>query len=251
MRKLISASSILMAICCSCAMAQLSGDSKVDDVLDALQASGHSVKSFSAGLKVNDYDAGTDSEVNRFGKLMFSIKPDGNPVLHVLLDHKQAGGKKLVAEKKEYLLDDGWLIDRDAEIKVETRRQVSPPGQKVDLFQLGKGPFPLPIGQDKAEVHKQFDVTKVDPAKDDPADSVHLLLKPNAGSPLAGRFLTVDVWANVKTQMPMRVKTVDDKHNERTVDFIDLKVNQELAASDLALPALPADWTSNDIPLQK
>ena len=251
MRKLCLTGFMLLFSCCSCAMANLTADSKVDDVLDALQASGHSVKSFSAGLKMNDYDAGFGSEVNRFGKLVFSIKPDGNPVLHVVLDHKQASGKKLVAEKKEYFLEDGWLTDRDYEVKIETRRQVAPPGQKVNLFQLGKGPFPLPIGQDKAEVHKQFGVTKIDAAKDDPASTVHLLLKPNTGSPLAGRFLSVDVWTDINTQMPVRVKTVDDKHNERTVDFLELKVNPDLTSADLSLSSLPPDWNTSDIPLQK
>ncbi len=42
-------------------------------------------------------------------------------------------------ERKEYLLNDGWLIDRDYRGKNEANRQITKPGEKVNLFQLGKG----------------------------------------------------------------------------------------------------------------
>jgi outer membrane lipoprotein-sorting protein len=233
------------------AMADLASSSSIDDVLDALQASGHNVKSFTADLKTNDYQAGNETEMNRFGKVWFQIKPDGNPVLHVQFDHKQPGGRKIIPEKKDYQLQDGWLTDRDDQSKIESRRQIALPGQKVDLFQLGKGPFPLPVGQDKSDVHKQFDVTKPALAKDDPADTIHLLLTPKPDSRLADSYRTVEIWVGEKTQMPVRIMTTDKHQNERTVDFFNLKTNPDLNPGDLVLPPLPTGWNTSDIPLQK
>jgi hypothetical protein len=44
------------------------------------------------------------------------------------------------------------------------------PGEKVNLLKLGEGPFPLPIGQKRDDVKRQFDVTLAKPEKGvDPA----------------------------------------------------------------------------------
>jgi outer membrane lipoprotein-sorting protein len=122
----------------------------------------------------------------------------------------------------------------------------------VDLFQVGKSPFPMPIGQDRADVEKQFDVTTVPPAKDDPPGTVHLLLKPKPDSPLLKRFSSVDLWTDLKTNMPARIQTVDSRQvMERTTDLTDLKVNPTLGPDDLNVSKLPPDWRTSDTPLAK
>jgi len=241
---------IFLAASCGCAMGQLDANSKADDVLNALRDSGRSIKSFSANVKVNDFDNGTGAETNRFGKVWFLIKPDGEPVMHIVFDQKQVGGKKMIPDKVEYLLDDGWLTLRTDATKTESRMQLVPQGQKVDLFQLGKSPFPMPIGQDPAEIQKQFDVSRQAPANDDPPGTIHLLLKPKPNSPMANRFSSVDIWTDTKTRMPVRIKTVDSKQvRETTADLTDLLVNPDLKNQDVTLPDLPPDWRTSETPL--
>jgi outer membrane lipoprotein-sorting protein len=252
MRQLYLTAFICLAACCGCASAQLDSNSKTDDVLNALHDSGTNIKSFSATVKLNEFDNGTGAETTRFGKVWFQIKPNGEPVMHIAFDHKQVGDKKLIPDKIEYLLDDGWVTDRTDATKTESRIQLVPKGQKVDLFQLGKSPFPMPIGQDPAEIQRQFDVTKAAPANDDPPGSVHLLLKPKADAPMANRFSSVDIWTDIKTRMPVRIKTVDPKQaKERTADLTDLLVNPDLKKEDVTLPDLPGDWRTSDTPLAR
>jgi outer membrane lipoprotein-sorting protein len=170
--------------------------------------------------------------------------------MHIVFDHKQVGGKSLIPDRVEYLLEDGWLTIRTDATKTESRVQLVPQGQKVNLFQLGKSPFPMPIGQDRAEVEKQFDATRLPPAKDDPSGSIHLQLKPRTDSPMAERFSSIDLWTDLKTQMPVRIKTIDNKKvMERTTDLTGMRVNSELKPQDVSVPKLAPDWRSSDTPL--
>ena len=140
----------------------------VDQVLDALHDRGQSLKEFVTDVELTETDVVMSSESKRVGRAWYQVKPNGDARLHIRFDKRVVGERPPLAEVKEYLLDDGWLTDRDYRSKVETRRQVARQGEKVNLFQLGKGPFPLPIGQDKKDVHELFDVTKLPPANDDP-----------------------------------------------------------------------------------
>jgi outer membrane lipoprotein-sorting protein len=249
-RFVITVTALLAMIFCQSAMADLNQKSSIDDVLDALQASGNNLKSFTADLTREESDA-IGKDLTRYGKIWFQIKPDGNPIMHLLLNRKKVGDGKVVEDKKEYLLDDGWVIDRAYDIKVETRRQIAPPGQKVDLFQLGKGPLPLPIGQDKKAVYKQFEVSRVATDNSDPPDTIHLLLKPKPGSPLADKFTAIDVWVDLKSKMPVRIQTLDQPGNQNTNDLQNLQINPDLKPEDLMLPPLLPGWNSNQIPLMK
>jgi outer membrane lipoprotein-sorting protein len=114
----------------------------------------------------------------------------------------------------------------------------------MDLFKLGEGPFPLPIGQSPADVHKQFDITKVAPAKDDPANTVHLGLVPKAGTELEKKFKSLDFWVDQKTHMPVRVDTADKQQTIRSTELSDLTLNPPggLPESDFTLPPIGSDW---------
>jgi outer membrane lipoprotein-sorting protein len=240
---------LFIALCGSCAIAQLTPSSTADDVLNTLQTSGQNLKSFSAKVTVRDFDTGSGGETTRFGKVWFQIKPDGNPVMHIALDYKVVG-QKPNPDKVDYLLDDGWLTDRTDGTKTEARIQLVPKGQKVNLFQLGKSPFPMPIGQSPDEIKKQFDLTKVDPAKDDPANSIHIRLTPKPDSDMAKRFSSVDIWTDLTTKMPSRIETIDSKKgHDRTADLIKLELNPQINPADVSLPTLPPDWRSDITPL--
>ena len=59
-------------------------------------------------------------------------------------------------------------------------RQVAEAGQKVNPFEIGRGPFPLPFGQKTADVLKNFDVSTRPPQAGDLAIKlVFLFFSPN------------------------------------------------------------------------
>ena len=103
--------------------------------------------------------------------------------------------------------------------------------------------LPLPIGQRREEVLAQFDVTKVDPAADDPAGTLHLQLVPKPKTSFARKFKSIDAWVKLNDELPVRIKTLDFNGNtERTTDLSNLKINPDLQDADFALPKLEGDW---------
>jgi hypothetical protein len=230
-------------------------DATIDDVLDTLQTRGQNLKEFVADVKLTESDTVMGTSTIRLGKVWYQLRDNGDARFHVRFDKKGTGDKPPVDDVKEYLLNDGWLIDRDYRAKTETNRQVARPGEKVNLFQLGKGPFPLPIGQDKKDVHAQFDITKVPLAKDEPTNTVHLQLKPKPGTDLERKFSTIDVWVDQKTGMPVRIETLDrNQTTDRTTDLDNLKVNPKPGLNDADFTLPPIDnggWNRHDEPLNQ
>jgi hypothetical protein len=229
----------------------LSAESSVDQILDALDARGRDLKSFTADVSLTEGDAALANEVTRRGKVVFQGR-DGKPRLRVTFNERDTG-QRVFAEKVEYLLEDGWLTDRNYEKKVEVRRQVLKPGEKLDLLKLGEGPFPLPIGQKKEAVHEQFDVKKIPPSKEDPAGSVHVELTPKAGTQLARRFDVIDVWVDPKTNMPARIDTAQGE-TVRTTELTNFAPNPDpaLKDADFTLPAIDkGTWDLHEEPFSE
>jgi outer membrane lipoprotein-sorting protein len=216
---------------------KVSRDASVDQVLDALDARGKGLKGFSAKVSLNEEDdIGLSS--TRTGRVWYQQAAGDNARIRVSFD-KRENEKQVFEEKIDYVLEGAWLIDRDYKRKKEIKRQVLRPGEKINLLKLGEGPFPLPIGQDKAEVHKLFTVTKEPLAEDkELADTTHLKLVPKAGTEFAKKFSEIDVWIDPKTQFPKRIDTADAaKAKFRTTRLDDVLVNPaELGDKDFTLP---------------
>src|SRR5207247_2323303 len=165
------------------------------------------------------------------GKVWYQNQGEGNARIRVTFDTVTRNEGKVINEKLEYELIEGKLIERNYRTKKQETDQIIRPGEKIDLFKLGQGPFPLPIGQPKEEVHKQFEVKKGEPSKDnpDPANTVHIQLIPNPDTRLARKLKTIDAWVDVKSHMPIRIATID--HNEtmdRTTDLSNMAINQSV-----------------------
>jgi outer membrane lipoprotein-sorting protein len=217
--------------------ASLSPKSSVDQILDALDARGENLQDFSAKVILTDTDDSSgDSTVNT-GSVVLQRKGPDDARIRVAFTKRQVGDKIFHADH-QYTLDNGILDDRDYLKKHENRTQVLKPGQKLDLFKLGEGPFPLPLGQKKL-----FDVAKIDPAKDDPPGTVHVRLTPKDGTQFASRFKTIDVWVDTVTAMPRRIQTDDiNQTTTRTTDLSDVKINAGATDKDFAQPPVPPDW---------
>src|SRR5436305_2103590 len=160
----------------------LDGGSSREQILDALNARGQGLKDFTSDVSLAETDALNGETTTLVGKVWYQAKGEGDARMRIVFDKKLFGEKVQAGAKVEYMLDKGWLNDRDYKRKVEIQRQVLKPGQKLNLLQLGEGPFPLPIGQPREEVLKMFDVKKVDAKQRDPADTVHLELAPKANT---------------------------------------------------------------------
>lgn len=222
----------------------LEANSGVDQVLDALHRRGVGLKDFTADVTLQEIDALSGDTSTWTGKAWYEAKGEGDARMRVRFDAKKVGTRVDQQAKVEYLLDKGWLIDRDYKRKIQVERQVLKPGQKLNLLKLGEGPFPLPIGQPKEEVLKMFEVKKVEPKAEDPAGTVHVQLMPKQGSQFERRFKSIDVWVDTKTNFPRKIETVD--RNETTIrgtEMSNIQINQGIGDQQFALEKVAEGWT--------
>jgi outer membrane lipoprotein-sorting protein len=239
---------LLAFIAASCSLslpstrASLTTKSSVDEILDALDARGNNLQDFSAKVKLSDTDESSGDSTINTGTVVLQRVGEDDARIRVAFDKRQVGNA-IKDVNHVYTLDKGVLDERDYPKKTETQMRVLKSGQKLDLFKLGEGPFPLPIGQKKDDVLKSFDVVKVDPAADDPPNTVHLKLTPKDGTPLARKFKTIDVWVDTNGAMPRRIQTEDlNQTTTRTTDLTDVKINGGAGDKDFSQPPVPKDW---------
>jgi outer membrane lipoprotein-sorting protein len=208
----------------------------IDQVLDALKIRGDTLGSFTADVKLTEVDQATADSSANVGRVWFQKRPNGDSRIRVQFTQRIEGDKTF-AEKHEYTLADGWLTECDYQKKTEVQRQVVKSGEKINLLKLGEGPFPLPIGQDKQDVHRDFDVSMIPAAEDDPAGTVHLTLKPKPKTDLATRFSQIDVWVDRQSGMPVQIVTLDSSgERTQTTQLSDIHLNATLSDLDFALP---------------
>lgn len=211
---------------------KLTPESPVNHILDALDARGRDLKDFTADVTLETIDPVALSSDKRIGNFWYQKQAPGDERIRVTFTKRQKNEGRSIMQKMDYLLDDGWLTERDYESSKQMRRQVLKPGEKVNLLKLGEGPFPLPLGQKKEDVQQMFDVKKLDPAHDldesvkPPADTVRVQLTPKADSQFADDFKTIDMWVDLASGMPRRIETLD-VHGAtiRTTDLENVKIN--------------------------
>jgi len=243
MRSMLAAILMLMTNSLALAALQLDANSNREAILDALHERGQGLKDFTGDVSLAETEALSGETTTLVGKGWYQARGEGDARMRILFDRRLFGEKVQPGAKVEYMLDKGWLIDRDYKRKVEIQRQVLKPGEKINLLKLGEGPFPLPIGQPREEVLKMFDVKKIDSKQGDPAGTVHLELAPKENTQFARKFKKIDVWVETKTAFPQRIATVDKSEAEtRTTDLTNIAVNVGVKDDAFALEKLPEGW---------
>jgi outer membrane lipoprotein-sorting protein len=233
----------------------LAADAPLDTVLDALDALGKNLQDFSADVALHTTDMRTGEDTAQIGTIIFQNRNGAGSRIRVAFEKKvvdDGNGPKITQKQKlDYVLEGGWLTDRDYQKKLEVRRQVLKPGQQMNLLKLGEGPFPLPIGQDKAEVKKQFTPEKVESGKDDPANTIHVRLTPKKGSQFEKKFKQIDVFVDRNTAMPVRIDTVEPAGTTRSTELTNVKLNAGVKEEAFALPDIDDQgWNRREEPFQ-
>jgi outer membrane lipoprotein-sorting protein len=223
---------------------ELTANSGIDDILQALYARGQNLQDFTADVNKSDVDTVRDKEIGNIGKVYYRRQPDGKVQIRVTFEHKKYGDSKPIPFHQDMLLAGNILIIQKYDQNLEQHLQIAQPGQQVNPIKLGEGTFPLPIGQDPTEVKKQFDVKLVPHDKDDPPHTIHAELTPKPGTHLAKRFMKIGVWVDMETNFTPRIEGVDTNGVQvETTDLTNLKINSGLKDADFQLPPPPTDWS--------
>lgn len=140
---------------------------------------------------------------------------------------------------EQHVFDGIWYTEVQSKTKAVTRRQIRDESDPLDPYKLGEGTFlPLPFGQPRADMYREFNIELVPPASDDPTDTDHLKLTPRPNAETAKRFSEVNLWlvrSGDLAGLPIRVS--GSKLAAGRVD----KIQQvDFSAPDLN-PGLPDD----------
>ena len=211
---------------------------KVNDLLEKLQKNAIDLNAFTAGVMYEKEDAMLGRKELRTGEIIYRVDPQTKEKSFAIsFDFAIVNGRKR-QETRRYIFNGRWLAEIDDTQKQFIKREIVPPGKQLDPLKLGEGPFPLPIGQPKAEVLARFDVTSAELPQQgllkDLQNVEGLLLVPKPGTQEAKEYVKVELFYDRQTLLPVGIHMVDPNGDQKTVKMMDMHRNPALTESEVA-----------------
>ena len=230
-------------------------------MLDRLERADRELKDLQAGvvysvvqlIKANKGDP--DDVETFFGTIKFLKTPE--PSRFFLHFDRMSDGVLLHRDKQRWIIFDGvWLTRANETGQSVEREQIVRPGEKSDLFKLGQGIFPMPFGQKKADMLKNFNVRLVPHRDDDPPGTDHLICETKKSCDLADQFERIELFVSNDPKsglvgMPVKIIAINLRDSTRgTVTFSKIKKNKGLRPDrDFRLPTFTRKWETSEKPL--
>ena len=226
-----------------------SGDAVVDAILDRLELKGQAIRDLRADVLNEDMQTMPVTETNTKRGVILFRRAEPNPTFKVVFTERVDAGVVL-KDREEFLFDGVWLIELHDKTHSVLRRQMAAEGQRVDLFKLGRGPFPLPFGQSRRDMLTNFTIAQVPSAAGDPPNTDHLVCTPRPASDLAQQFTVVHFMVDRKLDLPTRIMA--ERAKDATVvrvTFDRVQINTGLAMSEFHI-TVPAGYSESTEPLK-
>ncbi len=238
--------SAMCVFTCLAAMPTLAGDqtssrdpsqARVDQILTKLQERSDGLKDIRCKVEFVEDDRINLSMRKKYGDILFMIT-EPNPHFMIHFDRTEMDG--VLGKQEWYLFDGRWLYEAVERTRQVNKQEIVRAGEKVDLFDLEKAPFPLPFGQKKEKILNNFDVTLVAPAPGDPPGTDHLVCIPKPDSRLHAKYDKLEFYVRRDINLPDRVVvTKSDGYEINRADFPDLtagSINAGVKKKDFARP---------------
>jgi len=236
---------------------------EVETILDELERAGKDIKTLQADIRHEFCEIVADEKQTKPGFVRYKAATRRLPArfmvhYYKLISEDTVTGEKMAFKRLGWFCFNGrWLREiHGPPVKSVTDREVVKPGEPIDPFELGKGPFPLPFGQKKSRMMKNFEISLLKKGKDKKAktenkdrdNTDHLRLIPRKGTQLAKDHKRIELWIDRKIHLPLCILAEDNRKNITTVWFRNIKINLPLKDSDLWLPR-PKGYSYSKEPL--
>jgi len=228
---------------------QPADDPQALPLLEKLEAAREAYPAMQASIvyTVKDYRLGDSERRTGTMKLQWGREKTSDR-FYIGFDTLRQGEGRPIAAKLEYAFDGKWLTEAKHRIKQMTRYQVVAEGRKAEPLRVGRGPFPMPVGQKAADVLKYFRAFTREPREEDPPGTAYLRLmrRPEHADRISA--VRVEIWLDTKTGLPVRLVSRDAKRNVTTVEFSEHNTKAEFDEKTFHLPR-PIGWKYSIQPL--
>lgn len=225
-------------------------DPEVDEILTRLEL--REIKDLAARVTWRlEYVIDPDDFTVKLGRIWYE---DRDPVARFLIHFDtRISGERRDKSDEQHVFDGRWYTKIDARTKSVERYEVRRPDDPVDPYRVGEGVFPVPFGQKKEEILREFEVTKVPPAEKDPPGTDRLHLVPRQGTQTGESYKELDFWIErdgPAVGLPTRVRVAKldgtGKLNSYiTITFDEPKINAGLEPKVFEI-TIPAGYTVSE-----
>lgn len=213
---------------------------RIDEILTKLEQRSEGLKDIRCKVRFVEDDRINLSKRTKYGSILFQIT-EPNP--HFLIHFDRTEVDDVLGRQEWYLFDGRWLYEVLERIKQITKREIVRPGEKIDLFDLERTPFPLPFGQKRETILRNFEVTLLPPARGDPPNTDHLVCVPRPESTMHGKYDKLEFFVLKDLHLPGRIVATKNGGLEiSTADFPDLSEKAINAGVKSKAFTRPAAW---------
>lgn len=220
------------------AAAPSASQNEVDRILTALQDRGEALRDIRCRVKFVEDDRVNLTKRIKEGRILLVT---GEPNARFLIQFDKTEADGVAGQREWYLFDGRWLSEGVERLEQVTKREMARAGEKVNLFDLETAPFPLPFGQKKEVIRRNFEVSLVPPASGDPSATDHLVCIPKPESKFFGRYDKLEFFVLKDLRLPNRIVVTKNGGLEiETADFPDLSsssMNVGVAEKEFAPPS--------------
>ncbi len=217
--------------------ADAKSQAEVDAILSRLEKRGAGIADIRCRVQFVEDDRINLAKWVKQGRILFRVT-EPNP--HFLIHFEKTEADGVLGKQEWYLFDGQWLYQGLERVKQVTKQEIAQPGEKVNLFDLEKAPFPLPFGQKKDTILRNFEVSLVPEQSGDPPRSDHLVCIPKPGTRLYKKYDKLELFVLKDVNLPGRIIVTKNNGLEiNTADFPDLtakSINAGISEKDFARP---------------
>jgi hypothetical protein len=164
-------------------------------------------------------------------------------------------GGRMEKKPESYIFDGEWLIEKRPLEKQAIKRRIVPPGEKFDPLKIGEGPFPIPIGQKKADILARYDARLDEVSEGLDSDehrqfaqgSTQIVLTPKPGAD--DKFEEIRLWykpaedVDGNPYLPRMARTLSVDGDVSVIRLINMQANAAIPDDVLSTEIKGDGWT--------
>lgn len=223
---------------------------RIDEILTAQQNQSDGLKDIRCTVKFTEDDRINLTQRTKSGRIAFKFTPT-NP--NFLIHFDKVKVDDVLGKQEWYLFDGRWLYTALERLKQVTKQEIAREGERIDMFDLEKAPFPLPFGQKKDSILRNFKVIIMPPAEGDPPNTDHLMCIPKPDSPMHTKYTSLEFFIRRDMHMPAKIiATKNDGYEVNIAEFPDLtpkSINAGVKDLDFVKPSAWSGYKEEVEPL--